>query len=185
VLRVNRISFLFGLLAGFCLAGMVVAAGLYFIADHGVMVVVDADEIARRLRDEVEAAVSHKLPELIAEAKRTVPQRVAQEMAGRLNAASIEISGVKIFLPAGSLARLEAKLQETVQTILFQILDEMNQEETIHEFTRETHQRVLEAIYKELDGRTILIEPGYRGFHPFSIPLVITVKGGNIPSGPW
>lgn len=164
--------FLLGFAAGVFMMLGSAAAGVAGIADHGFTVNLDGEEIAQQVRREVLAMASREFPRFIATAKEEVPRKVAEQMAGSITGASLQISSFYLALPETATRQLEDYFQSTVRETLFLILDEIDTSTAAEGFAGQAYDMVKATLKSQFDGRTFTVSP----FRYLSFPVTVRVQ---------
>ena len=104
-------GFAAGLVVGVFLFVCLAAGMVYSVVRQGVRVAVEVSSLASGLGEQVEVEARERLSGFIDLAKEELPKRVAREIDGQFESATVQISGVSIRLPAQALDPLQARIR--------------------------------------------------------------------------
>ncbi len=175
----RRGRFRSGVLVGAALAsllwGAVLAATLVWVQVRGVRVDVNLDGMASAVREEVGRHVSEAVPAFVEQAKREVPDRVRAEIAGSMAGTTLAIGDVAVPIPEAMARAFEARLQAQVETVLYQILDEVDYEALAEELA----DRAYVMVRRDLAGRTgpqVFVVTPMPGLPWLALPVTLVLR---------
>ncbi len=145
---------LFGIIISFL---FLMLGGWWWLANRGVTVYLDSNDIASVVEKQVIHYASRDLPLMIDYAKAKVPGIIKSELRGQVITDKIEIAGFVFSVPPELVLQVEKHLQNNVKIIVFSLLEGIDTELLSQEIGVNAAQIVKEEIRDSLHEEKVYI----------------------------
>ena len=164
----NFLFFCAGMLVGFLLF-FTTALAITLKNTTGINIYLRGETVLGIVNQEIERQMQKEFPVLMAEIKSEVPSLVEKYTQDFISIGKLEIGGYTVNLPPQFIQELEDDLRRDVAFYVLEVLQDLEKQESVEEFSQNITENVLKILMTDLNGQVIRI-PLTRYY---SIPVVV------------
>lgn len=164
--------------AGYFVAGLLfglfLEASLLFVwvEREGIRVVLETDPLREAIQAQIEDEVAQRLPQILAEVRQQVPEKVAAQVDKELGETSFTLYGVRVELPPSATEGVRRKLKEEITKEFQRELDELDVTAMAQSWAKEATVAVESLLRQEMADWVV----SWELFPGLSLPVFVDMR---------